>query len=194
MFGLFGTGKGKKESTPQSRKAEHDELILKISQYVCAISPGKPMKVLALGGSMETKSTSGEAGLQYQIKTDSGFGNLFIFPRFASIWMLNEPEPRHPLPMQMIEDDLKAMAGPADKRFHHLFLNKDEVANRAGLFGFDAWLARVDDDRHAAALAILATVSANAPNPRTRPAASSPDDVAIPSWKVAMAGDRPATT
>jgi len=110
MFGLSGAGKGKKEKTVQLRKAEHDELILKIAQYVCAISPGKPMKVLALGASMETKSTSGEAGFQYQIKTDSGFGNLFIFPRFASIWMTDEPEPRHPLPMQMIENDLKAWA------------------------------------------------------------------------------------
>ena len=108
MFGLFGASKGKKEDAPQSRKAEHDELILKIAQYVCAISPGKPMKVLRLGGSTETKSTSGEAGFQYQIETDSGFGNLFIFPGFASIWMTNEPEPRHPLPMQMIENDLQA--------------------------------------------------------------------------------------
>jgi len=108
MFGLSRAGKGKKESTPQSRKDEHDELILKIAQYVCAISPGKPMKVRSLGGSMETKSTSGEAGFQYQIETDSGFGNLFIFPRFASIWMIDEPQPRPPLPMKMIEDDLKA--------------------------------------------------------------------------------------
>jgi hypothetical protein len=109
---------GKKGDPPRSRKEEHDELILKVAQYVCAVSPGKPMKVLGLGGSIETKSTSGEAGFQYQIETDSGFGNLFIFPRFASIWMTNEPEPRHPLPMQMIEDDLKAVAGHPDKRFH----------------------------------------------------------------------------
>jgi hypothetical protein len=78
---------GKKDGPPRSRKEEHDELILKVVQYVCAVSPGEPMKVLALGRSMETKSTSGEAGLQYQIKTNSGFGNLFLFPRFASIWM-----------------------------------------------------------------------------------------------------------
>src|SRR5262245_61715731 len=110
MFGLSGAGRRKKETTPQSRKAEHDELILKIAQYVCAVSPGKLVKVLGLGGSTETKSTSGEAGLQYQIETDSGPGNLFIFPRFASIWMTNEPEPRPPLPMQMIEHDLKAWA------------------------------------------------------------------------------------
>lgn len=120
MFGLFGAGKGKKEEPSQSRKTEHDELILKVAQYVCAVSPGQPMKVLALGGSMETKSTSGESGFQYQIKTDGGFGNLFIFPGFASVWMTNEPEPRHPLPMQMIEADLKAMAGHPDRRFDHL--------------------------------------------------------------------------
>ena len=78
------------------------------------------MKVLALGASMETTSTSGESGFQYQIKTDSGLGNLFIFPRFASIWMTNESEPRHPLPMQMIETDLKAAAGPPDTRLDHL--------------------------------------------------------------------------
>ena len=124
MFGLFGARKGKEENTPQSRKAEHDELILKVAQYVCAISPGKPMKVLGLGGSMETTSTSGETGFQYQIKTDSGFGNLFIFPRFASIWMLNEPEPRHPLPMQMIEDDLKACAKHPDRRLDHILFSQ----------------------------------------------------------------------
>jgi hypothetical protein len=115
MSWLSGAGEGKKENTPQSRKAEHDELILKIAQYVCAVSPGKPMKVLGLGGSLETKSTSGEAGFQYQIKTDSGFGNLFIFPRFASIWMIDEPEPRHPLPMQMIEEDLSLGEYPTKK-------------------------------------------------------------------------------
>jgi hypothetical protein len=120
MFGLFGAGKARKEDAPQSRKTGHDELIFRIAQYVCAVSPGKPMKVLGLGGSMETKSTSGETGFQYQIKTDAGSGNLFIFPGFASIWMTNEAEPRHPLPMKMIEDDLKAMAGPPDRRFDHL--------------------------------------------------------------------------
>src|ERR1043165_8516125 len=109
MFGLFGSGKGKTEAASQLRKTEHDALILRVAQYVCAVSPGKPMKVLGLGGSVETQSTSGESGYQYQIKTDSGLGNLFIFPGFASIWMTDEAEPRHPLPMQMIEADLKAM-------------------------------------------------------------------------------------
>jgi hypothetical protein len=116
MSWLFGTRKGKTESAPQSRRAEHDKLIFQIAEYVCAISPGKPMKVLAIGGSLETQSTSGEKGFQYQVKTDGGFGNLFIFPRFASIWMLDEPKPRHPLPMRMIEDDFAARDGrPADR-------------------------------------------------------------------------------
>ena len=120
MFGLFEAGKARKEDTSRSGKAEHDELIFNIAQYVCAVSPGKPMKVLAVGGSIETKSTSGATGFQYQIKTDSGFGNLFVFPGFASIWMTNESEPRHQLPMQMIEADLKAMAGDPARRFDHL--------------------------------------------------------------------------
>jgi len=127
MFGLFGAGKRKKEDALQSQKAEHDELILQIAQYVCCVSPGKPTKVLRLRGSTETKSTSGETGFQYLIETDSGLGNLFIFPRFASIWIMNEPEPRHPLPMQMIEDDLKAMAKPLDKRFDHLLFNSNRI-------------------------------------------------------------------
>jgi len=103
---------GSKEKTPQSRKAEHDELIFKTAKYVCLVSPGKPMKLLAVGGSLETTSTSGETGFQYQIKTDSGFGNLFIFPQFVSIWMIDEPEPRHPLPMHMIEEYLEATKHP----------------------------------------------------------------------------------
>jgi hypothetical protein len=112
MFGLFGSGKGKTAKTPEARKAEHDELIFKIAQYVCAVSPGQPMRLLAVGGSLDTSSTSGEAGFQYQIKTDSGFGNLFIFPKYASVWMLDEPEPRHPLPMHMIEEYLEATEHP----------------------------------------------------------------------------------
>ena len=113
MFGLSGAGKG----NPQLPKDQHDELILKIAQYVCLISPGTPIRVLGLGGSTETKSTSGETGLQYQIKTDRGVGNLFIFPDFASIWMTDEPEPRHPLPMQMIQDDLKPWVKYPNNRF-----------------------------------------------------------------------------
>ena len=91
----------------ESRGAEHDELILKIAQYVCLVSPGKAMKLTGIGRSLETVSSSGQAGFQYQIKTDSGYGNLFIFPNFASIWMADEPAPRHQLPMSMIEHDLK---------------------------------------------------------------------------------------
>jgi hypothetical protein len=112
MFGLFGSGKGKKAKAPEAWKAEHDELIFKIARYVCLVSPGKPMRLLAVGGSLDTTSTSGEAGFQYQIKTDSGFGNLFIFPKFASVWMTDEPEPRHPLPMEMIEEYLGATKHP----------------------------------------------------------------------------------
>jgi hypothetical protein len=112
MFGLFGSGRAKKAKTPEARKSEHDELIFKIAQYVCAVSPGQPMRLLAVGGSLDTTSTSGEAGFQYQIKTESGFGNLFIFPKFASVWMFDEPEPRHPLPMEMIEEHLEAIKHP----------------------------------------------------------------------------------
>ena len=112
MFGLFGSGKAKTAKTPEARKAEHDELIFKIAQYVCAVSPGQPMRLLAVGGSLDTTTTSGEAGFQYQIKTDSGFGNLFIFPKFASVWMTDEPEPRPQLPMHMIEEYVGATEHP----------------------------------------------------------------------------------
>jgi len=112
MFGLFGSGKGKTAKTPEARKAEHDEIIFKIARFVCLVSPGQPMRLLAVGRSLDTTSTSGEAGFQYQIKTDSGFGHLFIFPKFASVWMLDEPEPRYQLPMEMIEEHLEALKHP----------------------------------------------------------------------------------
>jgi hypothetical protein len=121
---LSGTYDHKKEHTAEERKAEHDALIFKVAQYVCAVSPGQPMKVLAVGGSLETTSTSGEAGFQYQIKTDCGFGNLFIFPRFASIWMTGEAKPRYPLSMKMIEADLKAAHDHPDSKSYQLLFNR----------------------------------------------------------------------
>jgi hypothetical protein len=121
MFGLFGSGKRKTAKTAATLKAEHDELIFKIAQYVCAVSPGKPMRMLGVGGSLETATTSGEAGFQYQIETESGFGNLFIFPKFVSVWMLDEPEPRPPLPMHMIEEHVGTTRQP--KRIPRILAN-----------------------------------------------------------------------
>lgn len=104
----YGTRKGQREKLAANERAK--DPIFQALQYLCFVTPPGAFFIRWTSGNPCTAS-SGEKGMRFTVETEQGTGNVYLFPRFGSVWLDIDDKPRVQIPIEMVQDHVKTATG-----------------------------------------------------------------------------------